>query len=76
MKKVIISSAFALALMLGAGYTYNATDDSLSELQLLNAEALAEVEVNSSPSNPCPTSGDGCYVSGSGWFPFDAESRW
>lgn len=71
MKKVIISSAFALALMLGAGYTYNATDDSLSELQLANAEALAEVENNYSE---CPTQGDGCYAGY--WLPTLSEHSW
>ena len=72
MKKVIFSSAFALALTLGAGYTYNATDGCLSELQLLNAEALAEAETK---PDPCPeTSGDGCYDGR--WWPNYREGHW
>ncbi len=44
MKKFILGGAFAAALVLGAAYSYNKSNAGLSNLQMLNAEALAQAE--------------------------------
>lgn len=57
MKKFILGGAFAAALVLGAAYSYNNSNTGLSDLQILNAEALAHSEtLNTGPGKTynCP----------------------
>lgn len=73
MKKFILGSAFAAALVLGAAYSYNNSNAGLSDLQMLNANVLAQAENDLCP-NGCHDGGKGCYCNG--WYPTYLEHNW